>query len=1022
MRSLHNKYNARTIMSSSTSNDDVYYTCSEEDDIDEKNTMGRRQQQQQQRGRQGGVPSFDDTTNSRSDTNDDYIISQCLSAPTTAAPPPTVNVAKLIVQQRRQRRGTLGASSHSPTNAASAKSSRFSSLFASKSGILSTTSNSLASSTRSGGTNIEEPCTSTNDNGGPPPSSPDNRNVPLGRIVNEAVPPATTTHSRRFRGFSTPFYGLFAHPASSAAASTATTEPPRSTFLIGGSSNGNQQQQQQQQSADAANEIRLSNMRTDICSLSCFGIFQSDYTRYLFTHVRPPTLYKRSCLHIVTPLALFVLAGWCSGHIRNSYANSMVCTALVYCVMLWIITSCYRGRKKRVMVREEMLWRLARRERRIAEKKNSSGGGGLIRRMIKNAVVASPTTTTNKLYYTAPTNEDNVNGGKTNNDNYDNIVTTSTSIERGRWVDGRSTSIEDDEDYIYYSEDEWEYHAKNYDTSLGQTRWEMNCAHRTLGCYPGEYYRDDDDNATADDIDDHDICTRIWKYIAYPCLPCIPCCNGGRGFHVQICGLCAYAQEGREVNITLPRHLRMIDYITMEPFITYYPHILELRTCAVSNFWEHWCALSELSKLILTTFKVILISLLILSISKWVGYWNISDMAVLFATFIQSFVVMYFVHWGWHRFDLSIDAVVKYFACGFVLCSSTVFTLEALGYALFMLSVMIVKNPTQVQDSGYGGVGGGMGGMKIMMDGSHRRYLRYFGVSGSSHGRSLTAESDVLDGYFIRHPMARIVYIFISCYLTTAIVEEICKYFAFIAVDHPDFCSEKELEKAKATLRFQLERDGEDDDDDDADETDDANGGSVPRIRTKLARRTNAATAFNPALQRRPLTSIRAGVTVAMVAVAMGYACAENLFDIFITNGWRPSIGSEIATLFFKSMFPIHPIAAAIQSVYVCRRDIEKDTSFGLGRIVMPSVIFHGTYDFALMAISSSWQKEDNYFYNQGGNDSRIAIASLCVSWFIMIVGVLYYMRISHVQYARLRGDCNGEHAMISEGSFALLV
>ena len=992
-------------MSSSTSNDDVYYSCSEEDDIDEKNTMGRRQQQQQQRGRQGGVPSFDDTTNSRIGTNDDYIISQCLSAPTTAPPPPTVNVAKLIVQQRRQQRGTLGASSYSPT--AATKGSRFSSLFASKSTISAATN----SNTRSG----INTCTITNNNGcPPPPSSPDNRNVPLGTIVNEAVPPAATTHSRRFKGFSTPFYGLFAHPASSAAASTATTEPPRSTSFIGGSNSN-----QQQQSADVANEIRLSNIRTDICSLSCFGIFQSDYTRYLFTRVRPPTLYKRSCLHVVTPLALFVLAGWCSGHIRNSYVNSMVCTGLVYCVILWMITACYRGRKKRVMVREEILWRLARRERRIAEKKNN-GGGGLIRRMIKNAV-ASPTT--NTLYYTAPTNnEDNVNGGKANN-NDDNIVTTSTSIERGRWVDGRSTSIEDDEDYIYYSEDEWEYHAKNYDASLGQTRWEMNCAHRTLGCYPGEYYRDDDDdNATADDTDDHDICTRIWKYIAYPCLPCIPCCNGGRGFHIQICGLCAYAQEGREVNITLPRHLRMIDYITMEPFITYYPHILELRTCAVSNFWEHWCALSELSKLILTTFKVILISLLIISISKWVGYWNISDMAVLFATFIQSFVVMYSVHWGWHRFDLSIDAVVKYFACGFVLCSSMVFTLEALGYALFMLSVMIVKNPTQVQDSGYGGVGGGMGGMKIMMDGSRHRYLQYFGVSGSSHGRSLTAESDVLDGYFIRHPMARIVYIFISCYLTTAIVEEICKYFAFIAVDHPDFCSEKELEKAKATLRFQLERDGEDGDADDADETDDANGGSVPRIRTKLARGTNAATAFNPALQRRPLTSIRAGVTVAMVAVAMGYACAENLFDIFITNGWRPSIGSEIATLFFKSMFPIHPIAAAIQSVYVCRRDIEKDTSFRLGRIVLPSVIFHGTYDFALMAISSSWQKEDNYFYNQGGNDSRIAIASLCVSWFIMIVGVLYYMRISHVQYARLRGDCNGEHAMISEGSFALLV
>ena len=39
-----------------------------------------------------------------------------------------------------------------------------------------------------------------------------------------------------------------------------------------------------------------------------------------------------------------------------------------------------------------------------------------------------------------------------------------------------------------------------------------------------------------------------------------------------------------------------------------------------------------------------------------------------------------------------------------------------------------------------------------------------------------------------------------------------------------------------------------------------------------------------------------------------------------------------------------------------------------------------------------------------------------------MIVGILYYMRISHVDYARLRGESDSANAMISEGSFALLV
>ena len=52
-------------------------------------------------------------------------------------------------------------------------------------------------------------------------------------------------------------------------------------------------------------------------------------------------------------------------------------------------------------------------------------------------------------------------------------------------------------------------------------------------------------------------------------------------------------------------------------------------------------------------------ALLLVSLSSAVGYWDLSDMAVLTTTFLQSFAVMYCVHWGWHRHDLSLDAVIK---------------------------------------------------------------------------------------------------------------------------------------------------------------------------------------------------------------------------------------------------------------------------------------------------------------------------------------------------------------------------
>ena len=123
-------------------------------------------------------------------------------------------------------------------------------------------------------------------------------------------------------------------------------------------------------------------------------------------------------------------------------------------------------------------------------------------------------------------------------------------------------------------------------------------------------------------------------------------------------------------------------------------------------------------------------------------------------------------------------------------------------------------------------------------------------------------------------------------------------------------------------------------------------------------------------------------------------------------------------------MFPVHPIAAAIQSIHVCRRDIEKDPSIGLGRIVLPSIIFHGTYDFALMMITDSWKRSHKeQYFNQGGNVSGAAILSLCVSSLIVLAGGLYYFFMSRAQYARLRGESSsrsGNNAL-ADMSFGLL-
>ena len=541
---------------------------------------------------------------------------------------------------------------------------------------------------------------------------------------------------------------------------------------------------------------------------------------------------------------------------------------------------------------------------------------------------------------------------------------------------------------------------------LGQSRCEMNCAHRILGCYPSDVvasgnrkdeqhpsdYRLQRDGSAA--TDGEDMCTRAWSCLSRPCCPCIPCggAEGSRGFHVQWCGLCALAQEGREANLTLPRHLRMVDYVTMEPFLMYYPRIVELRRSAAGSLADHLRALSGLSSLLVRSLLAVLAALLALSLTTALRGWEFADFAVLAGTFVQASAVLGSVHWGFHRRDLSADAVVKYFAAGFALSSSMSFAAEAAGSVAFrgaVAAAVWLKGVEEVADDGYGGMG--YGGMRTKM--------------AADGGRRLSGSDDVLNGFFARNPAAELVYVLLSSFVLAGLAQELCKFFGFAMVDHPDFASEQELRKAKATMPYQIQRN--DVDDDSTVGSDGKDGAPRPAPAPPRAPTTldGSIASFDPASQRRSLASVRGGVTCAMVAVALGFACSENIVHIFVYN--RTSLASEVVVLAAKSLFPVHPIFAAIQSVYVCRRDLERDHRVGLGRIVLPSVIIHGTYDVVLLLITSSWERtrKDLYFYNGDGGLSEVAIMYFVASLIIVLVGLAYYAKISRAQYKRLRDE-----------------
>merc|ERR1712127_570630 len=86
---------------------------------------------------------------------------------------------------------------------------------------------------------------------------------------------------------------------------------------------------------------------------------------------------------------------------------------------------------------------------------------------------------------------------------------------------------------------------------------------------------------------------------------------------------------------------------------------------------------------------------------------------------------------------------------------------------------------------------------------------------------------------------------------------------------------------------------------------------------------------------------------LAMVSVAIGFECIENL--LYISKG--ETLGNELSILLQRSVVPVHPICAAIQSIGVCKRDLENDTSVTIGQILKPAVMLHGFFDFFVLTL-----------------------------------------------------------------------
>lgn len=267
--------------------------------------------------------------------------------------------------------------------------------------------------------------------------------------------------------------------------------------------------------------------RVDCCSLTCFGILQSDYNRYLLRKQIPPTFMNRIVQYLLIPLVLFCLAGYAAVMIVDPLHNEMISSCLLFMSIFWVIGSCLSSTHKRVNDRREILERV-----------------------------------------------------------------------RGAH-------------------------------SAEQTTGEMYCIHRICGCIKLDHdvEQDTEVNRERTSIGDN-FCTQISK--GYTNI----CCTKFLGRVVQLFGVCALAQESRELDLLIPDNQRRFDYVTFQNYFEYFNEIRKLRMESNKKLLSHYQALSTLSRLLMKAFIFVSFGLLMLSVLLSPQSFQIGNMLVVSQSWI----------------------------------------------------------------------------------------------------------------------------------------------------------------------------------------------------------------------------------------------------------------------------------------------------------------------------------------------------------------------------------------------------
>jgi hypothetical protein len=545
-----------------------------------------------------------------------------------------------------------------------------------------------------------------------------------------------------------------------------------------------------------------------------------------------------------------------------------------------------------------------------------------------------------------------------------------------------------------------------------------------FGCYPvdshaADYadYGDDDDNDAGDGEESvftaatngtkkkrkrkgGDFMTRTMTCV-FNC-----CCGKLCSCWCQLCSICALAQEAREARLLTPPSMQRIDLITHQPFHEYAGDVTNIRRRFMQHAnrtWvQHYAALSHLSRYLLLGFVLIVAFTVTIMFVHPMGGFDWGDALVLVATFTQSFLVLVIVFGIFHRSDLSFDAVVKFFAVGFVICVPVGLVIEGIvinGLVSLMYLWYYLLHWTIGED---------------------------FDVWLVDNNRIIWMVGELINAYFV-----------------AALVEELCKYYGFRFLEHPDLIFLTGLDRSAQQAQGQGGLDSYKYDSQlvsefsrsqeisECGESVDSRGRRKKNSSSKR-RGLRGSDEEEDEPELRTLQQQAAAITTGMISVAVGLACAENFLYVFFLGGTGGDIGrisGELAILLFRSIFPVHALSAAMQSVNMIRKFIEEKHGatrrMGVGRIIFPALLLHGTFDAVLMCVNAyieaSW---DTYYENGGKDEDEVPYNALLVNLSaafgiiaVMAVSFGWYSYQNKQQMNRLaKIDIN--RSMVSGGSF----